>query len=751
MTMRSARGPGSGVVAATAGLAVAATAVQLGLLERVKAEVLDRVASAGVATLLRAAFRATDLVPISALLLAAAWLVRRALLAARAPAGLGALVPATRGARLAVLLLGAWTFLRWHGAPGFMAGYDVDLHVSAVSLAAREVALGRYPTWTDAWYLGFPLLRYYGAAFLLPAAVLAATVLDVRDAAKVTAAAWHLLGAPAAYLLARTTGASRGAALVAGIAYAASPYFVCTLAHAGSLTAAPVIALVPALLAFALRAARAGGTWSDATGLGGVGALLLWAHPAYAAQAAVLAVLLFFGAALRPGGGGVEACVRGALATAVAASGALPVLHAWLVDGLPRAGAAPGAWTLVRPGLPNPDAIRLLLTWTLRPSVPTGYVGLVGLGLAGFGAARGVARGTAVLGFGLLVLLVASWCGPGFVRERALFFVPVLLVPPIASALDGLARATPRGAVLAAALLAIDLALGGLASPYRADLDGLGRDLAAETSAQGGAGRTVLVGRDASGDPVVGEWQVGYEAPLRTLCGGFREAAPPAYAMLKATLGWVEDDPDLHDPGLRRHLSTLGVTSVRRMERRALAPETLRLDPTPRVRFATETALAPAGPGPTPDLVAAWSAATRAPEGSGPTAIRRVLFPGDGPPLPASDAGAPLPGLDVVRDVRAGPHRDLEVRAPSAGWVRLDDAWVSGIDVRVDGRAVAARADVFGLVAIPLETGGAHTITLDDPTSTRFWPGPALAFLVVLGVGLAARRRGRPAAPGSAP
>gem|GEM_PF-3554161 len=752
------RGPG--LLGAVAIAALTATVLQVGWLERVKA----RLGAAGAVT------RATlaDAVPSTigidgalaalALLVAAVLALRAARTAARSPAGLASLVPATGIGRLALLLLGTWTFVRWHASPGALVGFDLDLHAAHTSLVADELRAGRAPSWTDAWYLGFPLLRYYGATFYLPAAALATALDDVRIAVKVTTALWQLAAAPAAYALARTTGASRGAALLAGVAYAACPFFVNTLAHLGSLTAAPVIALVPAALSAAIRTGRGEG-WRPAVRAGVAGALLVGAHPAYAVQAAVLCALALAATAVtqarRP-----QAVVGGAaLAAVVATLGALPVLAAWALDGLPRAGATPGAFELVRPGRPNPEALAFLLRWTPRPDVTaTGYLGFATLLFAVLGF---VARRDGPRRVGLAVLLaatVASWCGPGFVRERALLLLPAVLVPAVAAGVTVGRRAVWVG--LAVVGLVVDLGVGNLASPYRADRAPLAADLAA-LAAQQGRERAVLVAVDAEGRTHAGEWQVASEAPLRTFLGGFREAAPGTYDALRATVEAVAEDRTLADPSLRRHLELLGGATVATIAHGRVAT-TARAPATARLGFATSVASTRGDAPLRPDQVVAWSAAMTPPRGSAPGALRRVLVAGDGPPLPGDEPDAPLAGAVVVDDRREGPTRTTLVEVPSAGWLRFDAAWtrdlVTSLARATPGPTgetlepvdVTSRADVMGLVLVPVPGAGRYIVTLHHPD--RFALGPACAVALLAGLlTLVPRRRRRDAPPVAAP
>jgi hypothetical protein len=569
--------------------AVAATVIQTGWMEGVKAHLSSTQGSTRTAVPLRLLLQAArKTVDVPAALAAAAALfafleiVRVCWRQARDPAsgGLAALLP--RGA-IGLWLLGlpaAWTFVRWHFAPGVMAGFDVDLHVSTVALAAQEISEGRWPRWTDAWYLGFPILQHYGAAYYLPAAALAALVGDVRFGAKAVVALWHLAAAPGAYLLARECGASRGAAFVAAIAYVACPYFGVTLALVGSLTAAPVIALTPLALFFAIRTARGTNGLGSAAGWGLTLASLAWAHPGYALQVAALSVA----AAAVAGGRGVLTrgfAIRGATALALAVLAALPLLVENLVEGLPQEGAAPGVAYFLRPGVPDAGLLASSLRWSVTwKTPPAGYLGaaFVALGLVGLWllARRGPLRAWAVV-----PLVVLLWTGGGFYQARALLLLPATLLPGLARALSATAARAPAYAVLLGAVLAIDAAAGNLFSPYRRDLEDFQSALHEEARTQG-RGRTILLSRDDRGVLSAGEWQVGYEAPLRTLTGGFREAAPPAYRKHLDLLDRTARDPTLEEEGLAEELASYEVVSIRVLDRRRLLPA----DPIPARRLA---------------------------------------------------------------------------------------------------------------------------------------------------------------------
>lgn len=740
----SARRAGGLLLPAALG-AAAATVLQVGWVDRGKTLAAEHgSASAGaVARALATTFGADAAAALLGLAAAVVLTLRAVRRASRAPEGLGALVPPTRAGRLALLLVASWAFLRWHASPGALFGFDLRLHAGHVALVADELRAGRWPAYSEAWYLGFPLLRWYGAAFYLPAGALSFALDDPRLAVKAVAATWHLLAAPAAYRLARTTGARPGVALLAGLAYGASPFFVRTLAHLGSLTAAPVVALAPLALAEAVRTGRGEGRLAGLR-LGAVVALLAWAHPAYATQVGVLAALSFVAAAAQGSRALGATLLGGFVALATATLLASPLLTAWFVEGLPRAAGAPGPLALVRPGPPNPDALRFLVAWSPTPvATATGYASVVVLLLALAGALRGDAHGRRPWLFVLLAATVVAWCGPGFVRERALLLLPATLVPLVAVALGrGAARAGAVATTAVAALLLADLALGSLASPYRSDLVGLARDLDVEQASQG-SGRTVLLVEGDDGEVSVGEWQASPESPLRVLTGGFREGAPAAYGMLVATLEAVAADPTLRDRALREHLGALGVTSVRRVGRRGLRPDAVRLAPQPRVRFADRADAGPASDAPTPDLVLAWAAASAPPEGSAPSALRRVVLGREGPALPDHDDPAPRPGCVTILDRRDDRGRDLLVRVPSAGWLRLDEAWLPGTTATVDGAVAPARPDVMGLVVVPVREAGEHRVAIVPPPPPRpTWLHAGLLSVLVTACGVRPRRRG---------
>lgn len=485
--------------------------------------------------------------------------------------GASALLPRTALGRVSLLLLATWALVRWHAAPGVMAGFDVDLHVSTVALAAQQVAEGRWPAWTDAWYLGFPLCQYYGGLYYVPAAALAVLFGgDVRVGSKVALALWHLAAAPSAYLLAREVGASRGASLVSGVAYAASPYFGATLAWVGSMTAAPVIALAPAVLRFAIRTARGNDVPAAALGWGLSLGFTAWAHPAYAVQVAALSALVACVA-----GGKLLASRRFALlagmAVGAAVLAALPVVVAHL-RGYPRPDAMPGAASFLAPHVPDFSLLGRSLRWSVAwPGAVGGYLGVTVVAFSVVGLVLLSRRGP-LRAWLVPVAVVLLWTGGGFYQSRALLLLPVVLLPALAVAIDWVAARRPRVAVVAVALLAVDLAAGNLFSPYRADLEDYQRALSDEAARQADD-RTVLLAADGLKPLAAGEWQVGGEAPLRTLTGGFREAAGPEYPALLAVLDRVRLDPSVQDPDLLRTLAGYRVTSIRVIERRRLTPE----------------------------------------------------------------------------------------------------------------------------------------------------------------------------------
>ncbi len=344
-----------------------------------------------------------------------------------------------------------------------------------------------------------------------------------------------------------------------------------------------------------------------------------------------------------------------------------------------------------------------------------------------------------------------SWCGPGFVRERALLLLPAVLVPAVAAGLGALRR--PGLAVVGVVLLLADLGVGNLASPYRADLAPLARDQR-DLAARQRRDRAILVAIDAEGRASAGEWQVAAETPLRTFLGGFREAAPATYDAMRATVEAAAEDRGVDDPAFRRHLELLGGATVATLAHGRVATAA-RAPAASAIGFATGLASLRADGVPGPDQVLAWSAAMAPPRGSGPGALRRVLVMGDGPALPGDEADTPLEGVRVVADVRAGPTRTTTVEVPSEGWLRFDAAWTRELVVTVAadrgpaGLAVpspgAARPDVMGLVLVPVPAAGRYVVTLHHPDRFGWWPASALAALLAA-VSLVARRRGARAA-----
>jgi hypothetical protein len=294
--------------------------------------------------------------------------------------------------------------------------------------------------------------------------------------------------------------------------------------------------------------------------------------------------------------------------------------------------------------------------------------------------------------FVVLSLLVVLWSGSGFVSQRTLLLLPATLLPLFGLGLSWLAANRPRAAVVAVALLALDLGVGSLWSPYRADLEDFGRSLAEETAHQG-SGRTVLLSCAVWGCEA-GEWQVGYESPLRTLTGGFREAAPDTYEYLNGLVQRIAKDPRVVDNELAVEASLVGVASVRVLTTRKVMPR----DPD----FA---GIIRGVPVTYPDEVSADRS-------EGPRRIIRF---------------APIWGQS---------NKDF---LPS--WHRVAVAWVPGLRATLDEREANLAEDPKGFVLVWIEKKGETTLVIEYPTSTRFLWGPIVAAMLTGGLAWRGRRR----------
>ncbi len=159
--------------------------------------------------------------------------------------------------------------------------------------AGGELRQGRLPLWTPGVYMGYPLLAEGQAGVFYPPNLLLFGLLPSLAAFNSSMLLPFVIAALGAFLLARELGAGTAGALLAGLAYALSGFFV---VHAKHMPMVDAACWIPALLWLVERGLK----HSDSAllGLGAVmGAQWLAGAPQIAYYAAGITVLYFAGRA----------------------------------------------------------------------------------------------------------------------------------------------------------------------------------------------------------------------------------------------------------------------------------------------------------------------------------------------------------------------------------------------------------------------------------------------------------------------
>ncbi|MDH7569023.1 MAG: hypothetical protein QHJ73_05500, partial [Armatimonadota bacterium] len=352
---------------------------------------------------------------------------------------------AAEAAPLAALLVLALSAL-WPAAQGRSLPYAGDLGGSDLTelnwprrvALARSLAAGRLPLWSDALHNGFPFHAEGQAGVLYPPTLILFGFLK-----PLTAFNWSLVltlwGAGAfAYALARGLGGSRWGALLAGIAFMLSGFFVAHIKHVNLIQAG---CWLPLLL-LAVHRCFTQGRLRYAAGAGVVLTLMVLAgHPQIAYYSAVAAVMWAAGALCigvthagaraqrwvrRLGFALVAVALMAGVCAALSAAQLLPTLE------LARVSRRAAGLTLTEATrfFPFRPADLLGLVWpfwqgnpaqgtfVIDPSRPLfwegcAYVGLLPLALAALALARPRREAWLVAGVGLAALLLAlgAWGG----------------------------------------------------------------------------------------------------------------------------------------------------------------------------------------------------------------------------------------------------------------------------------------------------------------------------------------------------
>jgi hypothetical protein len=118
-----------------------------------------------------------------------------------------------------LLALGSGVLVRYYFAPGMYWGGDASAHLAYAHIAARSLAQGEWPIWTNYLGCGTPYLQFYGFLFFYLVAAADLLCRDFYLAVKLVLGGSHVLSGLGMYCLARLATGSRGAGFMAGLAY----------------------------------------------------------------------------------------------------------------------------------------------------------------------------------------------------------------------------------------------------------------------------------------------------------------------------------------------------------------------------------------------------------------------------------------------------------------------------------------------------------------------------------------------------
>lgn len=157
-----------------------------------------------------------------------------------------------------LVLLGA---VKVYAVPGFRElDGDGACHTTAARLVADSIAAREWPTWSNAWAMGFPFLQFYPPLFAWLSGGLTGLTGDPRVAVRVVLAVAHLASGWGAFALARRVLVSPAAALVAALGYALTPWHLFEVFHWNRFPTALVWGLLPWAL-WLFETGRDGARW----------------------------------------------------------------------------------------------------------------------------------------------------------------------------------------------------------------------------------------------------------------------------------------------------------------------------------------------------------------------------------------------------------------------------------------------------------------------------------------------------------
>ncbi len=199
--------------------------------------------------------------------------------------------PRRAAAFVTVVLIAA---VKVYAVPGFRElDGDGACHTTAAQLVADTFAAREWPSWSNAWAMGFPFLQFYPPLFAWLSGALTLATGDAGGAVRSILALAHLASGWGAFALGRRLFTRPGAAIVCAIGYALTPWHLFEVFHWNRFPTALIWALWPWVL-WLFERGRDGGRW-----VFGCGAALAIAALAHHGAAFFVAELLGLWALLR--------------------------------------------------------------------------------------------------------------------------------------------------------------------------------------------------------------------------------------------------------------------------------------------------------------------------------------------------------------------------------------------------------------------------------------------------------------------
>lgn len=360
---------------------------------------------------------------------------------------------------------------RFYIAPGSLSLGDSSLHAYRAWGAAKSLSSGKMPFWSFYNYCGYPFLQFYGPFFYIIAAVTDFIVGDIQWSVKIWLFLFHAGSVLPVYFWARTIGAKREGALLAGTAYVMTFHHTHTVLWTGALQMSAVFFFFPILLLGVEKMLTARSKiWPVTTSL--VVALLILSHQGYAVYALQL---VFVYTMLRWALPGANRTGPRQVLTSLLSLGAGVLICSdflWTILFQKSGVYYPSELPIIRPALPTLEFLRKIIIWrNMWSGWTSSYMGISFLAFAAIGAYLSWKRARtssfneisrAATLTGALALICAA--SGGRLSNLALPFLAVLVAGTVEITRS---HSAAKLVTILLALLLIDLLPTTVQSPYR--------------------------------------------------------------------------------------------------------------------------------------------------------------------------------------------------------------------------------------------------------------------------------------------